>query len=479
MRDYRGAVPVFRRVLPVAAVVVSCAVSLLAGRAGAESRYPEGLGAPVMSVSRNISLTPLEVSRVSAAARAAGAVAYPVRYAVFPMTAYARGEEVLMQQPKGWRVPMGTRVLTVDYVRITGGNEMADVLAAGQVLMGSASARIRGAQVGDTITLRDKANTPRRFTVGMIVANDFTDGEDLVMSMPDGFSMGVTKVARVNIVGFARSADVLAAMRKKGLDVGTEYRVRTSWSPKNPDETLGIASMKLLLGEFAFKPTNSAAIHIEDSWRSSRIAWFHKFYAIPIQFNCHKEVIDAFEGAFRDVEKAGLRDEIDINVSQRYGGCFTARYNRLGGLFGAPSRHAFGAAMDLNTTTNPQWGRPHMNCDVVRIFRKWGFAWGGNFWPADGMHFEWVGERRDQLGFPSRFCRNNVPVPKVSDPTTTTTSVPTTTTATTTVPPATTTVPTTTLSTTIPATTLEPTTSTAPAASTTVPAPATTSSTTP
>ena len=54
-------------------------------------------------------------------------------------------------------------------------------------------------------------------------------------------------------------------------------------------------------------------------------------------------------------------------------------------------------AIDMNTTTNPQWGRPHMNCDVVRIFRKWGFAWGGNYWPTDGMHFEWVGERRDQL----------------------------------------------------------------------------------
>jgi hypothetical protein len=73
-----------------------------------------------------------------------------------------------------------------------------------------------------------------------------------------------------------------------------------------------------------------------------------------------------------------------------------------------------------------------MDCAVVRIFRKWGFAWGGNFWPTDGMHFEWVGERRDQIGYPSRFCPNNVPAPTTTVPgapssTTTTTQLPVTT----------------------------------------------------
>jgi hypothetical protein len=65
-------------------------------------------------------------------------------------------------------------------------------------------------------------------------------------------------------------------------------------------------------------------------------------------------------------------------------------------------------AIDMNTVENAEGSPPTMNCDVVRIFRKWGFAWGGNFLQGDGMHFEYVGQRRDQLPYPSRYCPNIV-----------------------------------------------------------------------
>jgi hypothetical protein len=47
-----------------------------------------------------------------------------------------------------------------------------------------------------------------------------------------------------------------------------------------------------------------------------------------------------------------------------------------------------------------------MDCRVVQIFRKHRFAWGGNFLRPDGMHFEWVGERRDLITTPDRYCSN-------------------------------------------------------------------------
>jgi hypothetical protein len=68
-------------------------------------------------------------------------------------------------------------------------------------------------------------------------------------------------------------------------------------------------------------------------------------------------------------------------------------------------------AIDMNTATNPMGGVPTMNCNVVRIFRKWGFAWGGNFTTPDGMHFEWVGQDRSKINYPSRYCPNIVTAP--------------------------------------------------------------------
>ena len=65
----------------------------------------------------------------------------------------------------------------------------------------------------------------------------------------------------------------------------------------------------------------------------------------------------------------------------------------------------------MNTTTNVEGGVPHMDCRVVQIFRKWGFAWGGNFLVSDGMHFEYVGSARDQVGYPSRYCPTGAPIP--------------------------------------------------------------------
>lgn len=401
-----------------------------------------------MSVSRSVSLTSVDVSRISAAARDVGAVPHSLKYATFAMTAYLRGDEVLMQQPKGWRVPMGTRILPVEFVRVTGGEQMAAVLGAGQVIMGENSARIRDARVGDTVSLRDSRDRVRRFTVGMIVSNEYAQGEDLIMSAADGASMGVTKVSRVSITGFGRPVDLYAALRRRKVDLGGTYRLRTTWDLPNPDGTLGIATVKLRLGEFAFRPTNSSAIHVEDAWRAANISWFHRYEAIKLRNNCHKKVVDAIEGALRDVVKAGLASKIDVANSNRYGGCYVGRYNRLAGMFGAPSRHAFGMAIDMNTVENAQWKTPVLDCGVVRIFRKWGFAWGGNYWPADGMHFEWVGERRDQIGYPSRYCPNKVTPPATSVPgttTTTTTTTSSTSTTTTTVVPVTTSAPPTTV----------------------------------
>ena len=65
---------------------------------------------------------------------------------------------------------------------------------------------------------------------------------------------------------------------------------------------------------------------------------------------------------------------------------------------GEPSPHGYGIAIDLNTAVSDYWyWRPHegaivyrnrMPEEIVAIFEKHGFIWGGKWYHFDTMHFE-------------------------------------------------------------------------------------------
>ena len=65
---------------------------------------------------------------------------------------------------------------------------------------------------------------------------------------------------------------------------------------------------------------------------------------------------------------------------------------------GQPSPHGYGIAIDLNTAFSDYWyWRPHggpilyrnrMPEEIVTIFEKHGFIWGGKWYHFDTMHFE-------------------------------------------------------------------------------------------
>jgi hypothetical protein len=74
-------------------------------------------------------------------------------------------------------------------------------------------------------------------------------------------------------------------------------------------------------------------------------------------------------------------------------------YNcRAVGDTGQPSPHGYGIAIDLNTTFSDYWyWRPHdgaityrnrMPEEIVAIFERQGFIWGGKWYHFDTMHFE-------------------------------------------------------------------------------------------
>jgi hypothetical protein len=66
---------------------------------------------------------------------------------------------------------------------------------------------------------------------------------------------------------------------------------------------------------------------------------------------------------------------------------------------GEPSPHGYGIAIDLNTAVSDYWyWQPHdgaiayrnrMPVEIVAIFEKHGFIWGGKWYHFDTMHFEY------------------------------------------------------------------------------------------
>ena len=441
-----------KRTITLIALMASvCIVSPV--RAEEAAVYPAAYQQPTMSISMTSSLSPAQASRISAGIRLGGADPHPLRFPTVSLTAQTRAGSDIFRLGQGWRIPMATMVAPVEFVRATGGDAMAAVVAEGKLVVGETSAQIRGAQVGDVFTLRDIRFRMRTFIVGAIVADEFVNWGDILMSTETAAKLGTMSIARIAITGIESPGVVLAGLRLRGVTIGTTYRLRTSWDRENPDGTLGTSTTKKLLGEFAYKPTKGRSMMVSANWTAGNIVWRNKYTDIGLVNSCHKVVAVAIQGALTEIKKAGLKKYVNLRNSNRYGGCFVGRYNRMSGTFGSPSRHAWGMALDINTVTNAQRRVPLMNCKIVHIFRKWGFAWGGNFWPADGMHFEYVGEPRDKLGYPSRYCPNPVPVQPLQLPQfvalTTTTSTTTSTTSTTTTVPESTTTSSTSTSTTI------------------------------
>ena len=100
------------------------------------------------------------------------------------------------------------------------------------------------------------------------------------------------------------------------------------------------------------------------------------------RIKCHKLIVEPLLSVFNDIKNNNL-DKYCLE----YGGCYNYRKSRTSNKL---STHSWGIAIDLNPNTN-QLGNPRgdMNKDVVTIFKKYGFTWGGDFKStADRMHFQ-------------------------------------------------------------------------------------------
>ncbi|MCY7396037.1 MAG: M15 family metallopeptidase [Nocardioides sp.] len=196
---------------------------------------------------------------------------------------------------------------------------------------------------------------------------EMTPGNALLIST--GISAPATVQGPVQqIVGADVSVQALDVVAQLGLDINAQ---QTAFL---------VGSVGEAVGTYRYTVTGGGMVVPEPSWVSSHIS----SAVVPIlgRVTCNTDLFPQLDAALREIVERGLADTINPG---EYAGCYYPRFiagsNRL-------SNHAFGLALDLNVPGNGRGTVGEMDRDVVSIFKKWGFAWGGDWGYTDPMHFE-------------------------------------------------------------------------------------------
>lgn len=428
-----------RHLAIVLAVVVMFAVSFfITGSCHAEAQEDVEVDDRV-DVYQSRELSSEVANAAIAAAERAGGSGAVVRGGVLKLSEVRRADKPVQQAHPGFAYPVSSAGVSPELAEEMWDEDAVQALEDGKVLLTSTSAALHGAAVGDVLYVEGWNGMLFELVVGAVVPDDHIFSE-IIMSDSTADRLGFRRPSRVILWGFDSRDEMQDQLTAGGLE-RPGVRIRRSWDLPDPDETLSTAEFKAELGEFAYKSeigrtrckslrtrkrgrrvrvcTRQKQVIIDSEWMRSELSDRRLLNdEIRLSARCHNVVYEALRNAMKEVEENGLKATINVRTSNRYGGCWAAREVRdLGSTTGGfLSRHSWGGAIDLNVTANRIGREPTFDCRVVRIFRKWGFAWGGNFTTPDGMHFEWVGERRDLWPYPSRRCANMVPVPEGSWP---------------------------------------------------------------
>ena len=142
------------------------------------------------------------------------------------------------------------------------------------------------------------------------------------------------------------------------------------------------ASVSSAVGTFNYTPHADGTVTPDPRWVGGYIRRETMPIIGPVTGN--KGMLPQLRAALDEVVQKGLAAKIH---PAEYGGCYVPRY-----IANDPSKglslHSWGMAVDLNVPGNQRGTVGQMDRQVVAIFKRWGFAWGGDWNYTDPMHFE-------------------------------------------------------------------------------------------
>lgn len=211
------------------------------------------------------------------------------------------------------------------------------------------------------------------------------EGVDMVVNEKVGEALGMT-MGNALVVSTGEASpqslrDPIGAIIGKKISLQNLDVVTTQGLDPDAFQTaVLVGSFADAVGVFNYTPIGGGRIAPDPAWVTAHITT----ETVPIlgAVTCNKAIMPQLKAALTEVIQQHLESEIHPG---EYAGCYYPRF-----IAGSTSlsNHSFGLALDLNVPGNGRGTVGEMDRGVVAIFKRWGFAWGGDWNFTDPMHFE-------------------------------------------------------------------------------------------
>jgi hypothetical protein len=273
-------------------------------------------------------------------------------------------------------------------------------LRPGEALLGATSARLRRLGPGGRLRLApgppgdhpgappDLPGSPgprgRWLTVAGVVDDALVGAAEVAVTTAGARAVGITR-DRYLLLAYRGGRDAVAGGVRRVLPPRLPVRLRGPGETpffRAGDAVLPQAMVKERFGEFAWRKGAVDAYDQDPAWRAANLATAR----VPIlgRVRCNRALLPALSGAMGELRQRDLARLVD---PEAYRGCWNPRLTRSGS---GVSRHAWGAAVDLNVAGNPTGLASAQDPRLVEVMERWGFTWGGRWLVPDPAHFEWL-----------------------------------------------------------------------------------------
>ena len=150
---------------------------------------------------------------------------------------------------------------------------------------------------------------------------------------------------------------------------------------------VGLDEIKQQYGDPAAYLRVDGGIH--PSWERMLLDYVHLPEGLPLgwdrsikvtRIRVHSTLVVPLEKIFSEIFNSGLWDRMET-----FDGSYAWRPSRGSQKL---STHWWGIALDLNAASNGLGEVGDMHPDIVKIFKEFGWTWGGEWGRPDPMHFQ-------------------------------------------------------------------------------------------